>query len=182
MTLKRPHLTPSQLEHLEEHIPYELLMLRFTLGRLVTEAHPLAWNAMLEAFAVHARNLYWFLRNDRKHQENYIASDFVDSYRAANAGDVTGPFQALNQQVLHLGTQRKKITADKFQADHAREVSSWIESGMATFREALSLDAQPHFKLDAIPPQGSSRFTELLPLDPQQTSSSFPTFWFTKIL
>jgi len=44
--LKKP-LTDNQIEHLEEHVPYELLMLRFTLGKLRTEKHPLAWNAIL---------------------------------------------------------------------------------------------------------------------------------------
>jgi hypothetical protein len=74
-TIVKKALTASQLEHLEEHIPYELLMLRFTLGKLRTEKHPLAWNGMLESFAVHARNLYCFLINKRNHAEDHIARD-----------------------------------------------------------------------------------------------------------
>jgi hypothetical protein len=74
--LKKP-LTDNQIEHLEEHVPYELLMLRFTLGKLRTEKHPLAWNAMLESFAVHARNLYSFLANKGDHQEDHNACEFL---------------------------------------------------------------------------------------------------------
>jgi len=101
-------LTASQLEHLEEHIPYELLMLRFTLGKLRTEKHPLAWNGMLESFAVHARNLYWFLINKRNHAEDHIAREFAETYTVPNASDMTGPFQRLNQQVMHLESSEKR--------------------------------------------------------------------------
>jgi hypothetical protein len=174
-------LTASQLEHLEEHIPYELLMLRFTLAKLKTEKHPLAWNAMLESFAVHARNLYWFLINKRNHQEDHIASQFTDSYTVPNTSEMTGPFQRLNQQVMHLGKQRKRADADKFQTHQADSVAGWIESAVPRFREALAPEVKQRFKLDAVPPQGSARLDELVAVIPQQTSSSFPHFWFTKI-
>jgi hypothetical protein len=174
-------LTTSQLEHLEEHIPSELLMLRFTLGKLQNEKHPLAWNAMLESFAVHARNLYWFLVNKRNHQEDYSACDFAKNYTVPNASDMTGPFQRLNRQVIHLGKQRKKINTDKFQTHHAEKVSEWIESAMLKFRDALGPEVRDGFKLEVVPAQGSVRFDQLIALLPQQTSFSFPRFWFTKI-
>jgi hypothetical protein len=180
MQLQKP-LTTSQLEHLEEHIPYEVLMLRFTLGKLRTEKDPLAWNAMLESFAVHARNLYWFLTNKRNHQEDHVACEFAENYMVPNASDMTGPFQRLNQQVMHLGRQRKKVNADKFQTHHAEKVSNWIERAMLKFRDALAPEVRHNFKLEAVPAQDSVRFDQLVAVMPQQTSSSFPQFWFTKI-
>jgi hypothetical protein len=175
-------LTASQLEHLEEHIPYELLMLRFTLGKLRTEKHPLAWNGMLESFAVHARNLYWFLINKRNDAEDHIAREFAETYTVPNASDMTGPFQRLNQQVMHLGKQRKKISTDKFHTDDAEKVANWIEIAMPKFRAALAPEEiQDRFKLEAVPAQGSIRYDQLIALMPQQSSSSFPQFWFTKI-
>jgi hypothetical protein len=173
-------LTVSQLEHLEEHIPYELLMLRFTLGRLKGEKHPLAWNAMLESFAVHARNLYWFLINKRNHQEDHVASDFTVSYMVPSKSAMMGPFQRLNQQVMHLGTQRKKADTEKFQSDDAEKVAKWIEGALPKFREALIPDLRQRFKLDAIPQCGSASFEKPMAL-PRQTSSSFPQFWLIEI-
>jgi hypothetical protein len=54
----------SQLEnHLQDHLPYELLMLRYSHGRINIESDPLIWNAMYECFCMHARNLWDFLNN-----------------------------------------------------------------------------------------------------------------------
>jgi hypothetical protein len=53
---------------------------------------------------------------------------------------------------------------------------------MPKFRAALAPEEiQDRFKLEAVPAQGSIRYDQLIALMPQQSSSSFPQFWFTKI-
>jgi hypothetical protein len=103
------------------------------------------------------------------------------NYTVPNASDMTGPFQRLNQQVMHLGKQRKKTSADKFQTDHAEKISEWIETAMLRFRETLAPEVRHRSKLEVVPVQGSVSYDQLIALIPQQTSSSFPQFWFTKI-
>jgi hypothetical protein len=83
---------------------------------------------------------------------------------------------------MHLGKQRKKISTDKFHTDDAEKVANWIEIAMPKFRAALAPEEiQDRFKLEAVPAQGSIRYDQLIALMPQQSSSSFPQFWFTKI-
>jgi len=53
----------KQKAYLQEHLPYELKMLRYTYGQLLQKQHCLSWNAHFESFAVHARNLVNFLTN-----------------------------------------------------------------------------------------------------------------------
>ena len=78
-TIVKKALAASQLEHLEEHIPYELLMLRFTLGKLRTEKHPLAWNGMLRIIRRPRKKSHWFLINKRNHAEDHIAREFAET-------------------------------------------------------------------------------------------------------
>lgn len=47
--------------YLEEHLPYELSMLFHTYDRLWSTSNEADWNAFLEAFCVHARNLKMFV-------------------------------------------------------------------------------------------------------------------------
>jgi hypothetical protein len=48
------------IKHLRESLPYELRMLRHTHRQLSHEQNQLDWNAFLESFAIHARNLMEF--------------------------------------------------------------------------------------------------------------------------
>ncbi len=54
----------QKLEHLREHLPYELLMLRHTYDRINGNRYTLDWNAYYESFTIHARNLLDFLNNE----------------------------------------------------------------------------------------------------------------------
>ena len=137
---------------------------------------------MLESFAVHARNLYWYLVNKKNHGEDHIAREFADNYTVPNASDMTGPFQRLNQQVMHLGKQRKKDHADKFHIEAAEKVADWIERAMPRFRAALEpREVRERFQLGEVPAQGSVRYEQLIASIPQQSSSSFPQCWFMTI-
>lgn len=51
--------------YLEEHLPYELVMLQHTFQRL-QEATGNDRNAFIESFCIHAKNLKMFVTNDSR--------------------------------------------------------------------------------------------------------------------
>lgn len=116
--------------YLREHLPYELLMLRYTGQRLLENLSPLNWNAHYESFVVHARNLYKFLTNDEDVQAGAFARDF----RARRPGF---PTQKLNAQVLHLSAGRPIASEEKLQTSDVQACLQWIESEFAKFLVAL---------------------------------------------
>jgi len=77
---------------LQQHLSYELLMLRHTHKQLhqvrIDSVHnQLVWNANFGAFAVYARNLYLFLTNDKTRAtsgaEHYVTFDAEKMNRLA---------------------------------------------------------------------------------------------------
>jgi len=55
----------EKLSYLDEHISYQVIMLNYTFMRITTfkpstQEEELDWNALLESFGVHARNLIDF--------------------------------------------------------------------------------------------------------------------------
>ena len=112
-------------DYLNEHLPYEMKMLRYTYGQMQHRQHYLSWNAHYESFAVHARNLVNLLTNGDT--GNFKASDFVPGYRA-RIGDAQGSMGKLRTQVFHLGKKRPRTVIDKFNTEPgAKEVVEWIE-------------------------------------------------------
>src|SRR5271169_3273197 len=96
----------QKIEHLTEHLPYELLMLRHTRERMSSPRYPLDWNAHYESFAVHARNLFDFLMNDAT-QANFKASHF-STFKASKNAEVQRLIrQDFHSQILHLGKNRE---------------------------------------------------------------------------
>ena len=67
--------------YLEDHLAYEVLMLRHALTKITTFQHPLEWNAYFESFVVHARNLYAFLTNDDD-SRTFKARDFINGFQS----------------------------------------------------------------------------------------------------
>jgi len=122
-------------EHLADHLPYELLMLRYTMAEIRKPQSTLLWNALFESFGVHARNLYDFLTNGAD-SRSLMAKDFNDSLKV-DKGDVSGKMDRLRSEVLHLGKRRKGTQAEKIDLSDAEAVFGWIEAGMATFIASL---------------------------------------------
>ena len=71
----------QKIEHLGDHLPYEMLMLRHSYQRTLENRYALDWNAFYEAFAVHARNLFHFLIN-KGGPNNFNARDFSKEAKA----------------------------------------------------------------------------------------------------
>lgn len=121
---------------LREHLPYELLMLRYTLKKLAMPQNILDWNAYFESFATHGRNLYCFLTND-KDSKNFKARDFINQFDAGKTNDTIGAFSKLNPQIFHLGKQRKNNKIGKANTEEANQIGCWIEANFSMFIDGL---------------------------------------------
>jgi hypothetical protein len=130
---------PNLPDHLEEHLPYELSMLVHTFDRLYNTTDEADWNAFLESFCVHARNLKMFLTNDAGKGNNGLrARDFVANFHVKVPAQLTGAFQRLNEQTTHLAKNRTIEPKEKFTRDDAQKVQDWLASAMRDFCGRLS--------------------------------------------
>jgi len=146
-------MSEKLITHLTEHIPYELLMLRHARCRLYQPDGQLNWNAFLEAFAVHARNLLDFLMN-RKDSRNLKASEFKSAYRPPAHRDLDGIMEKLRVQILHWGKRRPSDPGEKLDVADADKLCQWIEDATARFLTSLSPEHRKHWDEDrARPPQ-----------------------------
>jgi hypothetical protein len=135
--------------YLNHHLSYELMMLRYTYARLHDTRHKLMWNALLEAFAVHARNLHLFLTND-KDSRNYRASHYNDKFRATKS-----PVEIKDKiavYIVHPGKARAEAGDEKFNLDRAERAFRWIESEFARFLEELHRDDKAHWNSELADP------------------------------
>jgi hypothetical protein len=104
-------LTPAKvLRAAQEHVPYEIQMLRLTAQALgVSQSNQLIANALLESFAVHLRALNDFFWKARQPSyDDVIAQDFMPqgtawtSSQPAVIQDACGKGGRGNKEVVHL--------------------------------------------------------------------------------
>src|SRR5229473_2771185 len=93
----------QKIKWLDEHLPYELMMARYTIKRLKEQVFWLDWNAYHSAFAVAAANLAGFLTNTDS--RNLKASDFVGTFKSRKV-DLASTFAKMEPQIFHLGKAR----------------------------------------------------------------------------
>jgi hypothetical protein len=132
----------ERLSYLNHHLSYELMMLRYTRDRLHDTRHKLMWNAFLEAFAVHARNLHLFLTND-KDSRNFRAADYNDKFRASQI-----PVEIKHKvavYIVHPAKTRSDDGDDKFNLDRAERAFAWIEAEFARFLGELPEDDKKYW-------------------------------------
>jgi hypothetical protein len=118
--------------YIKEHLPYETEMLRYTRSVLnAGSVTRLAWNALYESFAVHARNLYVFLTNEDG--PNARAKDFVPAFRAEKDDHTKSIHQRFLAQVFHLGPKRPQLSEQKVGLSDISIYFSWIERNLESF-------------------------------------------------
>ena len=137
----------DKIKHLDDHLPYELLMLRHTYQQVNSDRNALDWNAFHESFAVHARILLNFLINDAG-STNFQASGFSNFIAEKDATVQRIIRQDLNKQVFHLGKSRPSEADLKVAAANRKLVFEWIESNFRKFLEQLHKDWKPHWNSD----------------------------------
>jgi hypothetical protein len=131
-------------EFLAEHLPYELAMMRYTISRLSSPGPD--WNAFVESFCVHARNLKQFVTNEKgKGNNSVVARDFTKSFHEKCPSALMGAFQRLNAQMAHLAKTRSTDMTQKFTIDDARAILAWLEKALCKFRESLVLEDRNHW-------------------------------------
>ncbi len=128
--------TVEQKELLDEHLPYEVLMMRYAFETLRNPQPQLAWNAHLESFAVHVRNLVHFLRN-KESNLNFKARDFIEDYQASEVKEIEGALSKLESQIRHLGKNRKTEPKDKVNPGRIDKLFKWTENGVERFLQQL---------------------------------------------
>ncbi len=95
----------EKLAFLRDHLAYERQMLGYAYAQMHAMGAGLAWNVHYESFAVHARNLYDFLRNDTR-SGNYNAYHFVPDWKPPTYDLL---FNGLDPFVFHLGMKRSGL-------------------------------------------------------------------------
>jgi hypothetical protein len=126
---------------LQERVGYELAMLNYTFMRVVT-ARPstseeqLDRNAFLEAFAVHARNLVGFL-SPKSQAGDRNATDYVTDFEAPDQSRLERPLLRLEKEILNVAASRMTAPEERFTADDARELYTWIVPAILKFEEKL---------------------------------------------
>jgi hypothetical protein len=133
---KRPKIatkfTEDQLVgYFNEHILYELLVLRYAHDRLSTTTQIL-WNTAFSAFNVSARNLYEFLNNKGTNNEvkRHEYTEYAKTFRLSPISDITGTLQLLNEQVFHMGRKRPAERDGKVTLERVERVFDWIEKNI----------------------------------------------------
>jgi hypothetical protein len=119
------------IDYFNEHVLYELLMLRYSSQQLERTTDQLHWNAMFAAFNVSARNLYKFLTKDNN--TNVRVSDYeahCPTFEPKKASPITGTYQKLQSQCFHMGKRRTEVALEKITSERIKIFSQWIESNM----------------------------------------------------
>jgi hypothetical protein len=158
---------------LGEHLPYELMMVRYSIEQLRDPVtFWLDWNAYHASFAVSACNLAAFLTN-KEGGNNFRAHDFVTGFRSRKE-DLAKTFERLEPQVFHLGKARPSDQG-KFTLKDAEDVSQWIETEIAKFIGELR-DLGQYWNAERakseVRPKGPP--LRLTGLEPQTASSADP--------
>jgi hypothetical protein len=132
----------EKVAYLEEHVSYEVVMLNYTFMRLMTSQsstpeEQLEFNAFLESFAVHARNLVEFLCN-KAEDEARSACDYIPAFEAPNQAGVVQALFRLENQILRMSALRTTGPQGKFDIDDARELYGWLVPAILKFQGELS--------------------------------------------
>ncbi len=158
----------QKIVYLEGRISYELVMLSYSFMRVLTlrpstSEERLDFNAFLESFGVHARNLVEFL-SKKCRSDNLDASDYVPDFEAPDQTRLKWPLLKLEKQVLRVTSLRPTDPQKKFDADDARELYAWIVPAVLKFQGGLS-------------PQYRARLNGLGPVDKLMSNPASPSQW-----
>ena len=132
----------EKIAYLAEHISYEVVMLNYAFMHLLTSRtstaeEQLDFNAHLDSFAVHARNLVAFL-SEKSAGDHRNASDYVSGFEPPDQARLQQVLLRLEKQILHMTSLRATDPHEKFTVDDARELYAWIVPAILRFEEQLA--------------------------------------------
>jgi hypothetical protein len=148
------------LDCFDEHLPYEIEMLRITYELLHKpvvvqvggeEAAKLVLSAMMESFSIHVRNLVEFFKYKEPCDFSpgmFAIAGYPLKTRFVNDSILT----KINTQIAHLTTRRTRVDQEKFNRDddwqHAYEA---IEREISRLYANLSDEWRPRCKFEPHP-------------------------------
>ena len=148
---------------IDEHLPYEIDMLRGLFRQLFGKVEPSAPDqriqhfAQIESFCIHARSLLDFFSNRKspsKDKDDAIASDFATGYTSPFVPETKSLKSLrckLNKQIFHLTKNRKTVPDEKFNLNKdGTFVLQTIEPAIVRFTKNLKVEFE-HFKCCSIP-------------------------------
>ncbi len=130
--------------YLKEHVPYEREMLGFTFKEMHETPPGLKWNMAFEAFCIHARNLYDFLRHEGSKTTTFRADDYVPN-RSKSEAELL--FNNLDTFLFHMSTGR--IDKKKVNLADVQQLGKWLDEHWASWVSSLKapytafVDANP---------------------------------------
>ncbi len=149
---------PDQIliDIIDEHLPYEIDMLRDTYSALAATPAPtgVCKHALIKSFCVHARSLIAFFAKTPCRKGDAVAGDFTAGF-VERLDPCTEPLKSLwtklNKQIFHLTKDRTILDSDKFDpGTDGTKILQEIERELLKFRNCLLPDFK-HFKCKTSP-------------------------------
>ena len=163
---------PKKCDFLAEHLLYQLLMLRHTHEQIVKPQGQLTWNAMYESFAVHARNLFVFLKNS-DNNKNMRASDYISDFKVNVPPAINSVRLSLDPHVLHLGKIRKESDR-KPHVEKLNKLYVWLGENLARFGAELPDKFRKHWQPEKAHPTPDY-------IETHSSSGTVQTIWGRKL-
>jgi hypothetical protein len=178
----------QKIAHLGDHLPYEVLMLRYTQSQVNKLLYPLDWNEQYESFAVHARSLTDFLSNENG-SRNFNAEDFSVKFKIDDDAELRRVVnQDMNAQVFHFGKNRKSDEERKIDVQKVNRIFPWLMQNCRRLIEELDDVLKPHWHGERCDPdefrkryEAHAEKAEVMALSQQNqtTSTRGLGFWAT---
>lgn len=162
----KPMPVDELANYFNEHVLYELLMLRYTKIRLEPigpegpyVVEQLLWNAMFAAFNVSARNIYDFLNGDDKQNVRVVDyRPYCRSFALGSIDDIRMSKDMLHAQCLHMGRGRTKLSKDKITIDRIQKMSEWIEGKMQVLTDSFNAELRSKVNPERADPRQSGNW------------------------
>lgn len=147
--------TATQLvDYFNEHVHYELQMLRYSRRGLESGTLPqMEWNAMFAAFNVSARNIYEFLKGERGNVSVTDYRDYCRTFKRDNIDAIKSTLDMLNAQCFHMGRKRTEAAGGKIRLDRIQKMAQWVESNMETLLQSFDRDFRDRLRIEPAEPQ-----------------------------
>jgi hypothetical protein len=138
--------TPEEI--FKEHLHYEIDMLLATFDRLRAPVYdPVAANALIESFCIHARNLDDFFLGRRGAKAETYAKP---SYKPYDGGGISSTLdKKLNTQIAHLTDARTSDPTQKINPNDRLELVRTLLAEVHNFAKHLQSRYEPLSRLAA---------------------------------
>jgi len=149
--MAKKHSRISAEEFFDEHLHYEISMLRATYAYMcVGSFGDILNNALIESFCTHARNLIEFFRY--KDPCDYHPVEFVtDKFRKNTQFIDDSLFTTINEQISHISYYRTADPSKKIDGTFRAKVIAALEAEIGRFNKHLTDHFRARWKFSQAP-------------------------------